>query len=153
MHCFDTPRPLLLVQLAKVVIFGLRPSVPIGIRHESSLSMFPLCSVWLYRAPGPPHLLYDVYYYYLLLLSWNSILSYVHNLYRLVWTKVHTEKPSTSENKYVLNNSMDPAVLVYACVLSFVRRFGRMVIFAITAIIAMLLVVCTQMYPIKVLCP
>ena len=63
------------------------------------------------------------------------------------------EEPSTSENRSVLSNSMDPAVLVYACVLSFVRRFGHMAIIAISAIIALLLVVCTQMYPIIVLYP
>jgi hypothetical protein len=48
---------------------------------------------------------------------------------------------------------MDPVVLVVCLCMSFVRRFGRMVIIAISAIIALLLVVCTQMYPIKVLYP
>jgi hypothetical protein len=63
------------------------------------------------------------------------------------------EEPLTSENRSVLSNSMDPVVLVVCLCMSFVRRFGRMVIIAISAIIALLLVVCTQMYPIKVLYP
>jgi hypothetical protein len=55
------------------------------------------------------------------------------------------EKPSTSENRSVLSNSMNPALHVACLCIGFVRSFSCKVNIAISAIDDLLLVVCTQM--------
>jgi hypothetical protein len=52
------------------------------------------------------------------------------------------EKPSTSENRLVLSNSMNPVLHVACLCIGFVRNFSCMVNIAVSSINGLVLVVC-----------
>jgi len=88
------------------------------------------------------------------LLVWMQALGIIPTLWftflvSLCWQPITLEAKSTLSWRWCFIWSCSSCCMR----MSFVRRLNHMVIIVISAIIAVLLVVCTQMYPVKVLCP